>query len=228
MADLYLDMGKNLSSIQHIRQAQELFRQKTNHAVRCADCENIMGINCVELKQYEEAENHLIRALDIAQKNNDDELVMHVRSNLGFLYSEQRLSEVAIRHLTFVYRHRFNLYKTTFLLAREYFRIGENDQAYRLVEEGLAECRRLNHVEFIHRHLILKAFHSNVQMEELEATVKDGIEHFASRKLWHLVQEYTEKLANTFHQRGEYKKASYYYNIGCEAREKLFVEEALK
>lgn len=224
---VYLDMGRNALSIEHVRKAQNLFAQYPDYETRFADCENLLGGNYIELKQYEEAEQCFIHALDLAQKHHDHELMMHVRSNLGFLYSEQRMSEAAIRHLTDVYEQKFNMYKTCFLLAREYYRLQEYDKAHQFVQEGIDVCRKENNIEFLHRYNALRAFHTDQDINKLEQTIRAGIQYCTSKELWKLVQEDGESLARRFYDKNEYEKASYYFNLSYEAKEKIVEKEAL-
>lgn len=234
VAGVYYDMGKNVRSIQHIRKAQEIYTQDPNYEMKLADCENLLGLNNIDLKQYEEAEQHLIHALDLAQKHTDDELTILIKSNLGYLYSEQRLSDVAIRHLTDVYhsptdkKSVSDRYKTIFLLAKEHYRMGEHEKANSLVAEGLEECKCANNQYTAHRLNILKVLYLSDDAENIEAVVKAGIEYFQEKELWYLVQEYAEILARKLHDLNNYEKASYYFNLSCEAKDKIFEKEALK
>jgi tetratricopeptide (TPR) repeat protein len=227
VAVVYYDMGKNMLSIQHARKAQELYNQDANYGMKNADCENLLGLNCIDLKQYEEAEQHLIYALDVAQKHEENELIQLVRYNLGFLYSEQRLSEVAIRHLMDVYDSDAERYKTLFLLAKEYYRLGEYEKANKFVAEGLEECERANDRFTAHRLNILKTLYLSDETENIEAVVKAGIKYFQEKELWYLVQEYAEALARKLYDFGLYEKASHYFHLSCEAKDKIFEKEAL-
>ncbi|WP_202077699.1 hypothetical protein [Caldalkalibacillus salinus] len=228
VAAVNYDIGKNVVSIEHTRKAQYIFNNYIGHGVKYADCENLLGVNCIAVKQYEDAEQHLITALDIAQKNNDEDLVTHVKYNLGYLYSEQSLSEVAIRHLNDIYNKQADRYKTCFLLAREYFRVNKNNKAYQMVADGLESCRALNNEEYLHHLNILEAYYSNRELHELEPIMRKGIDYFNKEDLWAFAQEYSEKLAQKFYQNRDYEQASHYFNISLEAKRKITEKEALK
>lgn len=228
LAGAYYDIGKNYISIQHVKQAQEIFLQNPLYATRNADCETLLGLNCIRLKQFEEAEHHLILALDLAQKNGDVSLIPLARYNLGYLYSEQKMSQAAIRHLMEIYGEEVNRYKVAYLLAREYFRMNEPEKAQQYVNEGLEECKRCKNVEYVHHLKIVEAFHRGYSDEDLESIVQSGIDYFQSVELWFFVQEYAEKLAKRFYDTNNHQRASYYFNISYEAKEKLFDKEALK
>lgn len=228
LAGVYYDMGKHVLSLQYTKQAKDIFRLHPTYEGRLADCENLLGVNCIEIKAYEEAEEHLIRALDLAQKNHDSGLIPLVRYNLGFLYSEQKMSETAIRHLREVYDKGASKYKVNFLLAREYYRLGQHDQALPYVVEGLNESRKANNIEFTHRLNMLHALYTTQNIDDLEQVINEGVEYLKSNQLWHLVQEHVEALAKRYNELGQYEKASHYYTVGYEAKEKWFEKEVLK
>lgn len=54
---------------------------------------------CIDLKQYEQAEEKLNLALDVFQKIDNERFITMVRHNLAWLYASQNLSSLAIRHL---------------------------------------------------------------------------------------------------------------------------------
>ncbi|WP_035350911.1 hypothetical protein [Fictibacillus gelatini] len=226
---VYYDIRKNILSIDHVRKAQNIFGQDEAYIRKYADCENLLGINCIALKHYEEAEEHLLTALDYAVKSNDQELVLHVKYNLGYLYSEQNLSEVAINRLVEVKEYNFNSCKTNFLLAREYFKTNQNEQALFLLEEGIKSCHNLKNTEYLHHLSILKAFYSpELETSQVESVVQEANVYFKKEGLWYFIQEYAERLAKRFYEEQNYEKSSYYFNLSYETKETIFELEALK
>ena len=63
-------------------------------------CDNIFGLSCIDLKQFEQAEIRLDSALNILQKYSEETLSLRVRHNLAWLYASQNLSELAMRHIS--------------------------------------------------------------------------------------------------------------------------------
>lgn len=228
IAAVYYHIRQPLLSIEYIEFAKSCLQQKSHHKSFITDCENLLGLCSMSLKQFEQAEIHLNRALDHAQKHEDPNRMLHIRFNLGLLYSEQNLSEVAIRHLKTVRRHKYHLHKTLFLLAREYFRMGENEKAAAIIEEGIEFCHRQGNMEYIHHLNILKDYHSNVELEQLEKTVNEGISYFEKKELLGFIQDYAEKLAKRFYINHQRERAGFYYHLAHEAKEKLLEQEALK
>ena len=85
-----------------------------------------MGLCCTKLKQFESAEEYFISALDTFKKYEQKQLINKIKHNLGLLYADQNLSELAIKHLSDSLKDNP---KTTFLLAREYYKLGKHDIA---------------------------------------------------------------------------------------------------
>ncbi|GAB6252880.1 hypothetical protein BCSAG_41980 [Bacillus cereus] len=68
--------------------------------MKVASCETALGTARIFLKQFEKAEEHFNRSIDLLQKHNEEKLILIVRHNLGLLYATQNLSKLAIRHLS--------------------------------------------------------------------------------------------------------------------------------
>ncbi|TCP25997.1 hypothetical protein EV207_12031 [Scopulibacillus darangshiensis] len=228
IATVYYDLRKSLLSINHVNIAQGIFHKYQEFQNKDADCENLLGVNCIALKQFEDAEEHLLFALDLAQKSDDEELLLLIKYNLGYLYSEQNLSSIAIRYLKDVYKRQFYNPKTLFLLTREYLKTDQPKKAFPILEEGLRVCKEIENTEYFYHLNMIKALHSDHSIEELERIIMDGIKYFESEDLWYFVQEYSERLANIFYNTNNHEKASDYYHLGHVAKDKLFFREALK
>lgn len=123
-ANFYLHTYQPLLGIQHVTKAKEIFSKHNGYENNVAACENLYGLACINIKQFPVAEEKFNSAIDILRKNNEDSLILRVRNNLGFLYSSQNLSALAIRHLSEVttktpehfraiFRHTTTLYLHT-------------------------------------------------------------------------------------------------------------------
>ncbi|WP_026677036.1 tetratricopeptide repeat protein [Fictibacillus gelatini] len=228
VAIFYYHIEQPLLATHYASKAKSLFEEKPGYEISAADCENILGLACISLKQFEEAEEHFIAALSIAEEKKHEKLSLTVRYNLGLLYADQNLSAAAINRLKFVYEKGVKLDKTTFLLAREYYKIGEPETAVAFVEEGLKHCEEANNEEYrIHLNILHKMNHS-VEDTELESAVKEGIDYFNKEELWIYVQDYAEKLAVRFYNKNKAEKSNYYFYIAYEAKQKLLERGALK
>ena len=119
--------NKPLTAINYANQAKEIFSKYPRYEIKIALCENILGSCSVYLKQFEQAEENYNSAINILQKLKDDTLILKVRNNLGWLYSSQNLSTLAIRHLTIVTNKLPKHLKANFLQAKEHFSLNEKN-----------------------------------------------------------------------------------------------------
>ena len=93
------------------------------YEVKVASCETALGTARIFLKQFEKAEEHFNRSIDLLQKHNEEKLILIVRHNLGLLYATQNLSKLAIRHLSEVTEKNIAHFKAVFLQAREHYKL---------------------------------------------------------------------------------------------------------
>ncbi|MEH7464261.1 hypothetical protein V7166_20005 [Bacillus thuringiensis] len=219
---------KPVEAIQHATRAKEIFHKHKEYEKNVASCESVLGAACVQLCQYDQAEERYNSAINILQKHNEESLLLRVRNNLGWLYASQNLSTLAIRHLSEVTTKMPTHFKAIFLQAREHHKLSETNIAEELLTKGLNICIELNNEEYIHHFTILKALNNDVLAEELEKIILEGITYFDKESLFNYTQEYAEKLATKFFKESNHIKASEYFNKGLEAREKTFEKGALK
>lgn len=217
-----------IESIQYATKSKEIFVNNEGYEVRVGLCENMLGASCVYLKQFAQAEEKYNSAIDTFRKFDEKELVLSVRNNLGWLYASQNLSTLAIRHLSEVTEKKPSHFKALFLQAREHHKLGEINIAEELITKGLSICIELNNEEYIYHFKILKAVNNNVSADELEKIILEGIIYFDKETLYNYTQEYSEKLAIKFYEVENHAKASKYFHMGLQAKEKTFEKGALK
>ncbi len=221
MASFYYQTYKPLPSISYANKAKDFFSKTNCYNINIALCENVLGLTCIQIRQFEQAEEHLHKAIDIIKEINNTELLLRIRNNLGWLYASQSLSELAIRHLSEVTEHLPNHYKAIFLQAREYYKLGEHNKVDTLIEKGLAACTKIENKEYVHRFNILKEMNNGSDSLTLESVVLEGISYFEEENLTRCVQEYTEILATMFYKEANEKKASRYFYMSNEARKNM-------
>ncbi|MGW5981890.1 response regulator aspartate phosphatase [Bacillus mycoides] len=219
---------KPLMAIDQVRLAKEEYEKHPGYEVCIALCENIFAMACIDLKQYEQAEEKFNLALDVFQKIDNERFIAMVRHNLAWLYASQNLSSLAIRHLLEVVKSNPKHFKAIFVLAREYYKIGEIHTTAELIEKGLDICNKLQNKEFQHRFVILKEMNQKKSSLLLESTVLDGISYFEKEGLLDCVQEYTEILALQFYKEENHVKASEYFYINNQAQKNHLEKGALK
>lgn len=229
LANFYYYIRQPLLAVHYALKAKEVFAKYDDYKIKIAGCENILGLSYTTIKYFEEAEEHFLLALDIVLKHQHEQLALLVRYNLGLMYADQpTLSKVAIRYLHEVYETGYQLHKSTYLLAREYFKIGDTETADRFLREGLNICRETNNEEYLHHLTILDKLNHAANEEELESAVKEGMAYFNKEGLFGFVQDYAEQLAAYFHEKGKYDKSSHYFYLAHEAKQKLLEKGALK
>ena len=75
---------------------------------------------------------------------------------MGWLYSDQSMSTLAIRHLSEVTEKIPTHFKAIFLQAKEHYKLGEQSTASQLIDKGLQICREIHNEEYTHHFSILK------------------------------------------------------------------------
>jgi tetratricopeptide (TPR) repeat protein len=204
--------------------ALRVFCKYPEYEIIIADCENILGLSSISLKQFGTAEEHFLCALDLAKKHNHPRLSLLIKYNLGYLYAEQNISDLAIRYLLEVNDQEEPYFKTNFLLAREFYKLNDHKKAESFVQKGMQNTNE----EYKHHFQIVKAFHSQLGTNELEAIVTDGIRYFENHELWGFIEDYSGELAQYFHNQEDHERASHYFHQAYQAKQTLQKKEALK
>ncbi|EEK47283.1 response regulator aspartate phosphatase [Bacillus cereus ATCC 10876] len=142
------------------------------YEVKVASCETALGTARIFLKQFEKAEEHFNRSIDLLQKHNEDKLILIVRHNLGLLYATQNLSKLAIRHLSEVTEKNIAHFKALFLQAREHYKLRKTNIVKELIEKGLAVCMELGNEEYVYHFNILRSLNEDEAIKLLEEVKK--------------------------------------------------------
>lgn len=217
---------QTLLAVDLIRLAKEEYEKHVGYEICSALCDNIFAMCCIDLKQFEQAEEHFTTALDVFKKYNINRFTLMVRNNLGLMYASQNLSELAIRHLSEVTKQSPNHFRALYLEADENLKLNHTNIAESLIEKGLHICNQLKNHEYQYRFMILKEMNTNTNA--LEKAVLAGISYFENEELFDCIEEYTERLADKFYHENNHEKASKYYHISKEARLKQLIKGALK
>lgn len=227
LATSHYHVYQSLLAITHVTKAKEIFSKYDGNELNLAFCENLYGLACVHLKEWELAEEYLTAAMDAFQKVGEEKFITMVKHNLGFMYGSQDLSAIAIRYLSEVLENAPDHYKAIFIKAREHFKLGETTIASELIEKGLGICNKLDNQQYQHHFAILKEMNKKVNAQELEKVVFAGVGYFKSEQLWEYVQEYTEAVAVQYHNEGKFELGSKYFHLSYEAKRENFKKEAL-
>lgn len=228
IATFYHHTYNMLASIEYANKSRVIFSKYEGYEVKTAFCNSLLGGCCIYLKQYEQAEEYLHCAIDLLQKNKVEDSLLYVKSTMGWLYSDQSMSTLAIRHLSEVTEKIPTHFKAIFLQAKEHYKLGEQSTASKLIVKGLKICREIHNEEYMHHFFILKSLNENIPLEELEKIIQEGILYFEKEELWEYVVEYAELFATKCRQLENHKKVSDYFHICYQARLKLIEKGVLK
>lgn len=228
LSTFHYDRQQALLSIKYATRAKDMYSDYPDHQINVAFCYNILGLACMSLREWELAEEHFTSAMDHFQKIDEEKFITMVRHNLGWMYSTQNLSTLAIRYLSDVAEKSPNHYKAIYVKAKEHHKLKENDLASELIEQGLKICNKSQIEGYQHHFEILKSLNENVDAKTLEPIVLKGISYFEREELYEYVQEYHEKLAIKFYEEKLGSEASDYFYLSSKARQKAFEKGALK
>ncbi|WP_144529572.1 Rap family tetratricopeptide repeat protein [Bacillus mobilis] len=214
-----------LNTITYGNKAKEIYSKEPGYEINVASCNNILGLASTSLKQYELAEEYFLTALDIATKQEQTQLSYMIRHNLGLLYSDQDMPQLAINYLS---KSLQGSCKTMYLLAKEHMKLGNTNEATEYIEKGLQISDAQNNREYYHHLSILKAKIEHSPIEEYEKFIVEGIHFLQKEDLWHFVQKYADDLANKFYDEGNHSKVSEYFRVGYKAKIEMEKRSALK
>ncbi|MEK4736974.1 MULTISPECIES: response regulator aspartate phosphatase [Bacillus] len=217
-----------LLAIEKVTEAKDILLKHNEYNVLVALCENVYGLSCIDLRQYNLAEESFDAAIDILRRESREELLLRVRSNIGWLYENQNLLSSAIRHLSEVNSKIANHVRALFSEAEAHFKLGETLRAEELINRGINVSKEIDNKEYLHRFLILEQMNKLSNTNELEKVVIEGIQYFEQNNLLDAVYEYTEKLAIRFHEENNYRKASEYFYQSTVSQKKSMEKGALK
>ncbi|WP_044784538.1 RapH N-terminal domain-containing protein [Bacillus thuringiensis] len=217
---------QTLLAIDQVRLAKAEYEKHNGYEICIALCENIFAMSCIDLRQFEQAEESFTKALDVFKRAGMERFTLMVRNNLGLLYANQNLSELAIRHLSEVTKQSPNHFRAIYLEADEYLKLDEYEKAKTLIDKGLHICNQLKNQEYQYRFMILKEMNTNT--DALEKAVLTGISYFEKEELFDCIEEYADRLADEFYNENNHEKASKYYHMSKKARQKQLVKGALK
>ncbi|MFY0126257.1 tetratricopeptide repeat protein [Bacillus cytotoxicus] len=220
----YYYIDQPILSIRYATKAKDFFSKNVGYEVKTAACENVLGISCIALKQFEAAEEYLLAAINTFKKQSEEDSVLKVKYNLGLLYADQNLSELAIRYLLDAFEDEEHDYKTMFLLAREHLKLGKSEIAKTYIEKGLKASTK----EYYYHFSILQNMYSEHSLEKVESVVNEGVSYFKQQSLWGYVQEYAEALAVKLYNEKEEMKSNQYFYMSYEAKKILEEKGALK
>ncbi|KIQ91332.1 hypothetical protein RW25_06040 [Bacillus sp. L_1B0_8] len=207
------DNFESLLGIKEVLVSKKVFLKNDTFETNVAFCNNLLGLMCTDLKNYELAADFYYEALHTFQKLNEENWILMVQQNLGFMYSEQELTEQSLHYLSKVNKKVLNNYKVLFVEAKELFKLGKNADALDCIERGVHICKSLHHEEYLHHFNILQAFVLDLPGIEIEEIILKGKLYFEKQNLTAYNQRYFEQLAHKYKQENEYFKSCECYSL---------------
>nr|MDH3155099.1 tetratricopeptide repeat protein [Bacillus licheniformis] len=99
---LYYYLGQNIVSLNHTRQAMEIFKGHGDHDMNLVSTYITMAGNYTEMGKYTEAEEYLTEAIHTVRKAGDCFKEMRLLHNFALLYAAMDNSEKSIQFLEIV------------------------------------------------------------------------------------------------------------------------------
>ncbi|MGM2776523.1 tetratricopeptide repeat protein, partial [Bacillus cereus group sp. Bce015] len=79
IATFYHHTYNMLASIEYANKSRAIFSKYEGYEVKTAFCNSLLGGCCIYLKQYEQAEEYLQSAIDLLQKNKEEDSLLYVK-----------------------------------------------------------------------------------------------------------------------------------------------------
>ncbi|MBK5514201.1 hypothetical protein JFT70_02440 [Bacillus sp. TH11] len=215
-------------AIQHVVKAKEIYLNHVGYEINIALCDNVYGLACIDLREFERAEECLNTVIDVFKKYDKEHLLLRVRYNLGWLYNIQDLYPLAIRQSSEIINKIPNHFKALFVLARAYYKLEGVETAKSYIEQGMKYTNESGNEEYKHRFAVLNELITELPRIKLEKVVTDAISYFEKEGMWDCVKEHAEILALQFYQADNHVKASKYFYISNNANKNHLRKGALK
>ncbi|MEC1261631.1 tetratricopeptide repeat protein [Bacillus swezeyi] len=222
---LYYYLGQNLVSLNHTRQAMEIFKSYAEHNINLVSTYITMAGNYTEIGKYKEAEEYLTQAIGTARDAGDHFKEMQLLHNFGLLYSAMDKPEESICFLETVladqaYAASDYYFNAVFLMIKELFKIGEHDRAAALYKEGKERSKGMENDIFEAKINILYATYEEGG-EKAFSDCKDNLEILFKTKQYDSVRELSLLTANVYRGKSLYKEAAYFFLEAIKAEEKM-------
>lgn len=197
---------------------------------RSAECQILLGISYQRSGEWKKAEESLLLTSKIADTLNDLNLKGMVHHNLGYLFSLQEKSELAIEHYlkSIKYRkeHDFTRRLHTILsLVMEYYKTKDFEKAKDWVDQALTLLKDSNEslLEYEYHFKTYQYLINDSQNEEFENFMREKvIPFFSSHNMYEYLASYAEILASYYENSYRYKLSSQYFRVSNDAFRNIY------
>ncbi|WP_143594505.1 tetratricopeptide repeat protein [Terribacillus sp. 7520-G] len=183
-----------------------------------AKCKLLLGLNHMEIRNFEQAERNLREVLDCqpAPHETSLDLTSMVHHNLGLLCFVQHLFDEAVNHFEkAVHSDPCTHYmKSLYYLTESCFRANRIQDAMHYYHLGFAKSKEEGDVHYQWAFAMLhKQF---VDRDSFEAVWTQGIDYFEATGEKDSVQYYSLRMAEYYMLKGEEEKANHYYRLAIQ------------
>lgn len=209
MVYYFLDIT-SLSAV-HAAKAVENFKTLEPLSFLLARTELVLGMNHLDMSDYETAEKHLLTALSTCKKIKNYSLLASANLNLGVLYVTRGLPATAIRYLEDALagkQKRIEL-NVLFLLADSYWKTNQAGKAMQAYSEGFQKSLDRDNTKMKWEFAMLHKKYED--RDNFEIVWKEGIEYFRRVNDKYNVRTYSKELAQYYTDKKQYEHATTYY-----------------
>ncbi|MBM7663231.1 transcriptional regulator with XRE-family HTH domain [Bacillus mesophilus] len=231
-ADLYYSLGLTSSQlwkaslcINYTNQALAIYQAHYNYK-RSAECQILLGISYRRSNEFKKAEESYILADKIATTLNNANIKGFIHHNLGYLYSIQGKTDLAIKHYEkSICFHEVENYKQTYpsiySIIVAYYNNNDFKNGIKWVNKGFEKLVDAEDEEYYY-HFKCYRYLMTEQTPEFEDFLKEKvIPFFEANKSFKYVADYSEILSLYYEKKYKYKQASFYLKVSNNALKKI-------
>lgn len=200
-------------SVLHAEKAIVSFKPHQTFHFLLARTEVLQGLNYIDIKSYELAEEYFHKALAHATEYDEKTLLSTINHNLGYLYTKLELPVAAIRYLQAALQHveQRTYLKVLYLLADSYWKTGQSEEAIQTYSLGLQTSIEKDDFTMKWQFAMLhKKYEDTINFESVW---QEGIAYFQKINDVYNVRTYSKALANYYTENGNHEFASRYYAL---------------
>ncbi|WP_188207831.1 helix-turn-helix domain-containing protein [Alkalibacillus aidingensis] len=215
LAVTYTSMDRPAYSNHYCQLAKELFISEFLYP-KVTDCYILFGINYTLLKVYDLAESFFRQVLNSKPMMDADLVNGWVKHNLGFLYSEKGDWHLALQTLKEALDEESHLndqLTTTYLIAKVYYYMQENEMASEYINKGERLSLQLNNTKLTYKLEMLRYLVNDTytETEFREKAFNLWIPYFKRTGDFRSLKETLKYIAKSFEKSGDYKQANQYF-----------------
>ncbi|MGV4321243.1 response regulator aspartate phosphatase [Bacillus mojavensis] len=142
VASMYMSIHQSVVSLGYINEAIGIYKRHDDYKRRLVSSLVVLATNYMHIGRFDDAERQLFKAIDIARELNDEFFEAMQFHNMSIVYSAANRSQDCLNALKRAIREeswRKSEYhiRSIYMLAKEYFKIGQKDTAIYYSKKGM-------------------------------------------------------------------------------------------